>query len=226
MPSAIHFFDVDHTITSGSTGRHFAEAAARRGILKLRHLAIIPVNYLLYRMGSGGTSLFEGEFPIIRGIEGRELEAIAEEVFVQRIRSTLRPVLLRLIESLKAKGDLIVLATSSLDFIVEPLARAIGADKVIASSLEYENGRCTGRLARTMFGARKRDEAKAFANERGIPLANCSFYSDSIHDLPLLLEVGTAVAVDPDRRLAREAKKRGWRILRTSKSQCIKEPGR
>jgi HAD superfamily hydrolase (TIGR01490 family) len=217
MSAVIHFFDVDHTITSGSTGRRFAEAAVRRGILKLRHLAIIPVNYLLYRLGSGGTSLFEGEFPIIRGIERRELERIAEEVFEQRIRSTLRPVLLRLIESLKTEGNLIVLATSSLDFIVEPLARAIGADKLIASSLEYENDRCTGRLARTMFGAKKRDEAKTFAAERGISLANCSFYSDSIHDLPLLLEVGAPVAVDPDARLRREAEKRGWRILYSDK---------
>jgi HAD superfamily hydrolase (TIGR01490 family) len=218
MPGAIHFFDVDHTITSGSTGRRFAEAAARRGILKLRHLAIIPVNYLLYRLGGGGTSIFEGEFPILRGIERRELEEIAEEVFARRIRSTIRPELIRLIESLKAEGDIIVLATSSLDFIVEPLARTLGADKLIASGLEFENDRCTGRLERTMFGAKKRDEAKAFALERGVELADCSFYSDSIHDLPLLLEVGRPVAVDPDRRLAREAKKRGWRILRTSKS--------
>jgi phosphoserine phosphatase len=40
------------------------------------------------------------------------------------------------------------------------------------------------------------------------------FYSDSINDLPLLMVVRQAVAVDPDPRLEREAQQRGWRVLR------------
>jgi len=213
MSGAIHFFDVDHTITSGSTGRRFAEAAARRGILKLRHLAIIPVNYLLYRLGSGGASIFEGEFPVIRGIERAEFEELANEVFDRRTRLALRPRLVGLIESLKAEGGRVVLATSSLDFIVEPIARLIGADDVLASSLEFVDGRCTGRIATALFGSAKRDAARAYAAGLGIGLADCSFYSDSIHDLPLLLEVGKPVAVDPDGRLRREARSRGWEIM-------------
>jgi phosphoserine phosphatase len=53
----------------------------------------------------------------------------------------------------------------------------------------------------------------AYARGRGVSLADCAFYSDSIHDLPLLLEVGEPVAVAPDRRLRREAEARGWSIL-------------
>src|SRR5208282_6621511 len=108
----------------------------------------------------------------------------------------------------------IVLATSSLDFIVRPLADYIGAESVLASGLELEDGRCTGRLAgAALFGAAKRDAVLAFARSRGVALADCAFYSDSIHDLPLLLEVGEPVAVAPDRRLRREARSRGWPIL-------------
>ena len=42
---------------------------------------------------------------------------------------------------------------------------------------------------------------------------DCSFYSDSIHDLPLLESVGHPVAANPDRRLRKEARRRGWDIV-------------
>ncbi len=214
MAAKIHFFDVDHTITRGSTGRRFAQAAVECGILKFRHLAIIPFNYVAYRLGTGGTSFFEGEFPVIKGVERQALEAMGHEVFESRTKKALRPEMLERIAAIKAEGGCIVLATSSLDFIVGPLAELIGADAVLASGLEYDEGRCTGRLAgAALFGSAKRDAVLAFARIRGFLLADCSFYSDSIHDLPLLSEVGEPVAVAPDRRLRRVARSRGWTIL-------------
>ena len=45
-------------------------------------------------------------------------------------------------------------------------------------------------------------------------LADATFYSDSMNDLPLLDAVGTPVAVDPDPRLLAEATRRGWPLLR------------
>ena len=38
-------------------------------------------------------------------------------------------------------------------------------------------------------------------------------YSDSINDLPLLLAVDRAVAVDPDAGLRKESLERSWEIL-------------
>jgi phosphoserine phosphatase len=39
------------------------------------------------------------------------------------------------------------------------------------------------------------------------------FYSDSINDLPLLLEVACPIAVDPDDALRQEALRRHWKII-------------
>jgi phosphoserine phosphatase len=50
--------------------------------------------------------------------------------------------------------------------------------------------------------------------KHGLTLEEATFYSDSITDLPLLECVGQPVAVNPDMRLAREAKRRGWKIDR------------
>jgi HAD superfamily hydrolase (TIGR01490 family) len=214
MKPSLFFFDVDHTITYGSTGRRFAETAVRRGVLKLRHLAMIPLSYARYRLGGGGIAFFEGEFPVIRGVEKTRFEEIGRDVFERRTRKALRPDMRKLIESIKADGGEVVLATSSFDFIVKPLADFLGIDVLLASRLEYRDGRCTGTLAgKALFGDAKRDAVLAYVRGRGVALAECAFYSDSIHDLPLLLEVGRPVAVAPDRRLRREAEARGWSIL-------------
>jgi phosphoserine phosphatase len=47
-----------------------------------------------------------------------------------------------------------------------------------------------------------------------VGLSASYFYTDSISDLPLLERVGHPVAVNPDPRLARLARKRGWPIER------------
>ena len=214
MGGCLHFFDVDHTLARGSTGRLFAEVAARRGLIKARSLARIPISYAAYRLGSGGLSFLEGEIPFIAGLEETLLVELGREVFERRLKRLLRPELLSLIEAIKAKGGSIVLATSSLDFIVRPLAEFLGAEALLATRLEFASGLSTGRLAgKAVFGAAKRDAVLAYARSRGFTLLECAFYSDSIHDLPLLLEVGQPVAVKPDRRLRRVARTRGWELL-------------
>jgi phosphoserine phosphatase len=47
-----------------------------------------------------------------------------------------------------------------------------------------------------------------------VDLSESSFYTDSISDLPMLMRVGTPVVVNPDPRLARTARKRGWPVER------------
>ena len=47
-------------------------------------------------------------------------------------------------------------------------------------------------------------------------LAASYFYSDSYNDLPMLERVGKAVAINPDARLRRHARKNGWSISQWS----------
>jgi phosphoserine phosphatase len=62
-------------------------------------------------------------------------------------------------------------------------------------------------------GADKYRAALAWAERIGVPLEECTFYSDNIRDLPLLERVGTAVAVGPDKALVRVALARGWPVI-------------
>ncbi len=116
---------------------------------------------------------------------------------------------------LQARGIEVVVATSSIDLIIKPLASFLGIHTVLAGSLEFNDGECTGRFkSKLYFGENKKREAFKFLTSRSIRPEDCAFYSDSIHDLPLLNAVGIPIAVNPDHRLRKHAYHSGWEIIR------------
>ena len=52
----------------------------------------------------------------------------------------------------------------------------------------------------------------ALATIEGLDLSRCTAYSDSANDVPMLSMVGTAVAINPDRKLRDIAGDRGWLV--------------
>jgi phosphoserine phosphatase len=55
----------------------------------------------------------------------------------------------------------------------------------------------------------KLEHARMLAEAHEVDLADCTFYTDSVADLPVLEAVGRPVVVHPDPRLRRLAVKRG-----------------
>jgi phosphoserine phosphatase len=77
----------------------------------------------------------------------------------------------------------------------------------------------TGELS----GAPVAGEARArmlasFARRRKLDLSRSYAYADSISDLPMLEAVGNPVVVNPDGRLQKAAKERGWQIKNWSRN--------
>jgi HAD superfamily hydrolase (TIGR01490 family) len=106
-----------------------------------------------------------------------------------------------------------VLVTGSLDFLIEPLARELRVDEVVAAALEERDDRFTGALATTpLSDVEKARRLSALAAARGINLAVSHAYGDSIADLAMLEAVGFPHAVNPDERLRAIAARRGWPV--------------
>ena len=61
-----------------------------------------------------------------------------------------------------------------------------------------------------MSGGAKLRAVTELAAHYGINLARSYAYGDSAADVPMLSAVGYGVAVNPTRRLARVARRRGW----------------
>ena len=223
--TGIDFFDVDHTLTRRSSGGRFLALAMKRGVLPHRLLAVLPWYSLTYRLGIFRLRGYEKGFPYLRGIEKTTLEEIARDSFEQSLKGDLFPDAVALMNSLRDRGRRVMLATSSLDIIVEPLAQYLRVDGVLATALEFVDGACTGRfLGMPMFRREKSKRVLSYIAGQGVTARECSFFSDSIYDLPLLESVGTPIAVNPDFRLRRIARRRGWTIREMSGAHPARRP--
>ena len=116
------------------------------------------------------------------------------------------------VEAHRQAGHAVVLATGSTVYAARPVARGVGIEHVLASELEVEAGAFTGRASALCFGRHKVALAERWARVHGVDLEASFFYSDSYNDLPMLSRVGRAVAVNPDARLERHARRAGWPI--------------
>jgi fatty acyl-CoA reductase len=147
-----------------------------------------------------------------RGLPAAELREQAEEALSEFILPRMHQEAVRRIRAHRRRGDRVVLLTGALDFLVAPL-RHLG-DDLVAARLTESRGAFTGELAEPPLTADGRASLAArMAAEHGADLTDCHAYGDSASDLPMLELVGHAHAVNPDFRLSREARRRGWPVL-------------
>ncbi len=97
--------------------------------------------------------------------------------------------------------------------VVEPIAAMLGADRVIATRMEIEDGRYTGGIEYYAYAGEKARAIEELAAEYDYDLDNSYGYSDSVTDVPMLEVVGHAHAVNPDKELRRIASEKGWPVL-------------
>lgn len=153
----------------------------------------------------------------LRALEGTPESAMAarcDDWFRRYVETHVCDLGRRAVERHRTRGDLLAIVTGATKYAAGPLARRLDIPHVVASELEVDqDGIFTGRfVAPLCLGDGKIVRARELAQQHGFTLADATFYSDSYTDLPLLEAVREPIVVNPDPRLRRLAKKRGWRI--------------
>jgi putative phosphoserine phosphatase / 1-acylglycerol-3-phosphate O-acyltransferase len=215
MAPVAAFFDLDRTILRGASGPVIGEALAEAG-MRTRSLpgeALFYRGYDLYGETLLGMALARGAAFGVKGWVVERMEAAAEAAapkLEQLVCRYARPLL----EEHRRRGHQLVLATTTPEVLVKPLAAHLGFDDVIATRYASEGGRYLGRLeSRFVWGAGKVASVREWADARKIDLRDCWAYSDSRYDVPLLMSVGHRFAVNPDPGLLAWATLRRWPIL-------------
>ena len=176
----------------------------------------LPQLFFRYGLSKSSRGHDDHAYPFLKNVPKVELERLARDVFANRLLPRIDTVVVGRIRALQKNGHRILIASSSFSTILEPLAGYLGIDGMVASEFEFRDGMATGKVAgEPAFGEGKRSRVIAHMKAKGLEPADCAFYTDSFRDLPLLREVGEAVAVNPGRRLRGFARDAGWEILRT-----------
>jgi HAD superfamily hydrolase (TIGR01490 family) len=136
-------------------------------------------------------------------------EEIYDELMADRIWSGTRALAQLHLDA----GQRVWLVTAAPVELASLVARRLGLTGALGTVSEIDDGVYTGRLVgEPLHGPAKAEAILALADREGLDLAQCSAYSDSANDLPMLTTVGHPVAVNPDARLKRIARENGWEI--------------
>jgi len=208
------FFDVDRTLVSCNTGRLFLRDLRRRGEISLirtlralvwmakYHLSLIDLQHVATKLAA-------------------QMEGWIERDFAERCRGWVEAEVLPLvvpgahgqIEKHRAEGHVVAILSTSPTYVTRPIADALGIEEVISTKFEVVGGQFTGKLVGpACVGKGKVYWAEDLGARREVDLAQSWFYTDSYTDMPMLERVGNRVIVNPDPRLKRTAKRRGWPV--------------
>ena len=210
-----HVFDVDHTLTRHSTGRRFAQSGYTSGLFPLSYLLQLPTFYLRYRLGRLTTTDISREIRPLTGRTRGEIQAVVSDAWERYIHADIYPAAEAYVAACRQRGARLVLASTSFDILIRPLAIHLGIEHTISSELEFRDDVATGWIRRgPCYAEQKERRIRDLLNEHGITVADTAFYSDSRQDIMTHRVVGYPVAVHPDRYLLREARRNRWPIIR------------
>jgi HAD superfamily hydrolase (TIGR01490 family) len=209
------FFDLDRTLISEISGNAMVRGAYEKGLLPMADIANAFYLYLLYKLGLRDP--LRVIVDMVGWVKGKD-EIMMRELCLDIYRKVLFPSLyneaLKEIKIHRENNARLVLLSSGLDTICSRVTESLAFDDMICSSLEVKDGYFTGKpVGRLCFGDEKLKRMTGYCTEHSINLSESWYYGDAISDLPVLESVGNPVCVNPDRRLKKEALKRGWKIV-------------
>lgn len=219
------FFDVDETLICIKSMLSFKEfwhlnaTAGTEAERVERHLQFMRQIEDYQRRGQSREFINRTYYASYRGQEPAQIRTAARAWFLQ-IKATrpdvyVVPVLNRLRAHRTSGAEPVLVSGSSIE-ILAPLAEELGVRHVLATRLEVEAGRYTGRiLPPQMIGDGKQVAARSFMEQHGADPQACFAYGDHPSDLPLLEAVGNPRVVGDNPHMLGIAVQRGWEVVQT-----------
>ncbi|GAA3820651.1 HAD-IB family hydrolase [Nocardioides panacisoli] len=211
------FFDLDKTIIAKSSVLAFSKPFQAGGLISRQALLKSAYAQFVFMVGGADHDQVEKMRQFMSQLVAGWDVATVREIVAETLHNILEPLVydeaVQLIEEHHLAGNDVVIVSTSGSEVVEPIGAMLGADRVIATRLEIVDGRYTGEIDYYAYGEEKASAVRDYAAEKGLDLADCYGYSDSITDLPMLEAVGHPHVVNPDKELRKVAAQRDWPVL-------------
>jgi HAD superfamily hydrolase (TIGR01490 family) len=217
-PAAAAFFDVDNTLMRGASIYHFARGLAARKMFGPRDLARLTWSQLAFRLrGTENADHIdaarEAALAFVAGHRVDDIVQLGEEIYDDTMAGRIWEGTRDLTQQHLQAGQRVWLVTATPVELANILARRLGLTGALGTVAETSDGVYTGRLVGGLLhGQAKAAAIRALAARESLDLANCSAYSDSANDLPMLELVGHPSVVNPDADLLRQARTRDWPV--------------
>jgi HAD superfamily hydrolase (TIGR01490 family) len=217
MKKNLAIFDLDNTILNGDSDYSWINFLIDIGYVNKDEYE--KKNQYFYDKYYEGKLDYDewAEFALstIKGKRPEEIENLLNKFLSSVIEPMINIYALRLLHNHYHNNDVMLLASATNSVIVNPIAKRLGFENIVATEVEIVNGVYSGKFQNTpALGEGKLQKVREWMRRNDFSdFKNTTFYSDSINDFPLLSVVNKAVAVNPDNKLREECKKRSWEIV-------------
>jgi HAD superfamily hydrolase (TIGR01490 family) len=209
-------FDVDNTIIKGQSQKLLLEFVFKKRIIKFFRYLKILYWFALYKLGisKNPEKTMEYAYGFLKNKDEYYLENIINDFFNNKLKRYFFKEALDLIDKHKKEEREIILISNAIEPIIKKIAQYSGIKYYIATKLEIQNGKYTGKIdGGIVYGKNKIAKIKDFIEKNGFSFKNSWSYGDHASDLDILGTVTHSIAVNPDRTLYKEANQRHWPIL-------------
>ncbi len=216
----IAIFDLDETLTRKGTWGRFVTGTLRGKPLKwLPFLLSSLFSQALYMLRLGPREHVKENMMrwTLSGKTRTELEKLAADFADAEVKTGLRLRAKSMIETHRAKGDRLIIASAAVDLIVAPIAERLHITEMVCTKMAYlEDGTLARKLGgMNCYGANKLLMVRDYlAQDPGFDRsqAHITMYSDSRSDLAIMGWADIGIAVNPSPRLAAVTEEYGFDV--------------
>ncbi|MGR5142984.1 HAD family hydrolase [Photobacterium sp. DNB23_23_1] len=210
-------FDMDETLIGNDlTVLWHAFVVSELGLADDRFLAQDKQMMDLYYQGKMDLDAYMAfSLSPLMSLTAEQVDALADRYVSEQAAQYIFPQAKTLLADLRTRNVTCMIISASASFLVKAMGRYLGIPYAEGVDLVVDNGYYTGKID----GIPSYQHGKVIRLQRWLEANDGSytpihFYSDSINDLPLLLEVDYPVVVNGCPKLQSEAITRGWPQLR------------
>lgn len=200
---SLALFDMDGTIIDGDTNDISFNQYLAQGLIDKS--VIDKLNYFEDLFYKGVLDINEfvrfAVTPLLNFTKEKR-DLVLDNIVKNNIYPKVRLDALKQIKFHKDRGDTVVIVTSTMDYLVEVVARYLKVEYYLGAPMEQQDGRLTGKQAGIVpFQQDKITCVKEFAMRHHLSLEGMYGYGDSVNDIPMLSICEHKFAVNPNQKL-------------------------
>lgn len=210
LKAKVAAFDCDGTLWAGDAGEAFFSWELDHRLVSDEIIAWARPRYAAYRAGKVSESDMCGEMVFMHyGLSENLIQAAANQFFDENFVPQIFPEMRKLVHKLQQQGCQVWAVSSTNLWMIRAAMRHFGIphDRILASSVQVDDGIITDHLLQVPSGSGKPDALRAVLKE---PLDIA--FGNSKWDTEMLEMARTGVAVNPNPDLELTARQQGWRI--------------
>jgi HAD superfamily hydrolase (TIGR01490 family) len=211
-------FDLDGTVLDGESPFILTKRLFRDRTLKVPTAARMGIWGLKYRLHLPQREALPREL-LFSSLMDKPVEIIDDlimDVYRARVSQRIRPGARREIANLKEAGLVPILASASFKPMTTAIVEELGFAGEVSTVMEERDGHYTAQVeGEPVQGNEKLRRLREYCDKRfgkGKWVLERA-YSDHYSDIPLLEAAKEAFLIDPDHKLRKKAKERGWRTV-------------